>query len=325
MVGKNTDKSEKSDKSEKLSKSGPNNLTIKAGLTFNINTVKNKLKDYYNQNSKAPMFSHGQIAITAVLEKLYELILRECVKTIGKDKSGLKLVNRDGLQHSIILHEEFKQYYLMKLTHFEKDQLYKDQLPISIGEMDKVMERVESDLSLTSKAKNLLCFFLLKAFLDIASTCHQFLEFSKRKSLDANCVMYSIRNKFPDGLAHELCCEVTTVMKAFGEDIEDKNAISDEDNIDDLNNDTEKKDEEIKQTEQSKEKRGQSPKKGSVKDDHKTQSVKKNINNKKTTLSQIDADEEEVEVDDNEEEEEEQITPKKIVKKPTPKAKSVKK
>jgi len=151
-------------------------------LTFNVNTVKNKLKEYYeSQGLTTPMFSGGQIAITATLEKLWDLILKECVKRVAKDKSGVRQVNLDMLQYAVILHDGLKRYYASPLALFDENQMYKDQVPVIMAHLDEIMERTDKDLSLTMSARNMACFLLLKAFHDLASTGIIFLDFAKKE------------------------------------------------------------------------------------------------------------------------------------------------
>lgn len=205
-----------------------NKATQTAGLTFNVNTVKNKLKESYeSQGVTTPMFSGGHTSMAATLQKTCELILRECVKRVGKDKSGVRQVNRESLQYAVLLHSGFKQYFLVQLDHFDPTQMYKDQVPVAQAEMDQVLEGVDKDLSLTPRARNLLCFLLLKVFTDVAHTCSQMLEFSKKKSLDARCVMYGVSNRFPDSVASELRSEIVRVAKAFGDELEDNSGSPD--------------------------------------------------------------------------------------------------
>jgi hypothetical protein len=271
-----------------------NKATATAGLTFNVNTVRNKLKDYYESQSVAtPMFAGGHIAVTAVLEKLYEIVLRECAKRAGKDKSNLRSVNRELMHYSVLLNNSLKKYYLVELDHFDSNQMYNDQVPITKDEMDKIMERVDKDLTLTPKAFNLACYMLLKGFLDIAATASQFLSFSKKKSLDANCVMHTVRNRFPDGMAHELCGEITRAMKASGEDIEDTSVVDNEDNTKNLDT--------TKATEMADDGEGETKKKSDSKSEKKS---------KKTDKGKIDEEE-----DDGNLEEEEPVEAK--PKKPT--------
>lgn len=199
-----------------------NQLTQKAGLTFNVNTVKNKLKDYYeSQSASPPMFSGGQTALTAVLECLWERILKECVTRTGKDKSGVRQVTVDGLQYTVLLHDGLKQYYLVPLSKFDSKQMYKDQIPVVSKELDAVMERVDKDLSFTPKARNLACFFLLTVFQDVANTATQFLSFANRKSFNGNCVLHVLSARFDESIALELRTEVARAMKAFGEELDE--------------------------------------------------------------------------------------------------------
>ncbi|QKF94160.1 hypothetical protein QKU48_gp0702 [Fadolivirus algeromassiliense] len=203
-----------------------NQVTQKAGLTFNVNTVKAKLKDYYeSQSATAPMFSGGHTALTAVLECLWERILKECVARVGKDKSGVRQVNVEGLQYTVLLHEGLKQYYLVPLSKFDSKQMYKDQVPVSSKELDQVMERVDKDLSLTPRARNLACFLLLTAFHDVANTSTQFLSFAGRKSLNGNCVMHVVSTRFDESVAHELRTEIARAMKAFGEELDETGPV----------------------------------------------------------------------------------------------------
>jgi len=53
------------------------------------------------------------------------------------------------------------------------------------------------------------------------------LEFSKKKSLDARCVMYGVSNRFPDSVASELRSEIVRVAKAFGDELEDNSGSVD--------------------------------------------------------------------------------------------------
>jgi len=205
-----------------------NKVTQTAGLIFNVNTVRNKLKEFYDsQGVSVPMFSGGQSSITGVLQKTLELLLKECIKHVGKDKSGVRQVNRDFLVHSVLLHAGLKQYFSVQLDRFSEKQMYGDQVPISRADIEKVMESVDKDLSFTPRARNMACFLLLEVFLDLAHTCSQMLEFSKKKSLDARCVMYGVSCKFPDNVASELRGEIVRVAKAFGDELEDNSGAGD--------------------------------------------------------------------------------------------------
>jgi hypothetical protein len=198
-----------------------NKATQSAGLICNVNTVKAKLKEFYDaQGIAKPMFSGGHSAITAVLQKTFELILTECCKHVKKDKSGMRTVNREFVQTALLMHPGFNQYYVSKLSQFDPEQLYKDQVPISSTEMDSVITGIDSQLQLTPKARNMICYLLMKVFLDLAFTCSKMLEFAKKKSLDTGCVIHATAIKFSDDIAKELETEVTRVAKLLGEEVD---------------------------------------------------------------------------------------------------------
>jgi hypothetical protein len=211
--------SKSADKHEKVSKEGPNTPTIKAGLHFNVNTVRNALKDYYkNQVGSPPMFAGGHIAITTVIEKVYELILRETVANVGKDKSGMKVINHDILLLTIKTNDDLKNYYLNKIGYYQKDTVYKNSIPIIPSEMEKVADKVDNNLDIRDQATNLMYFLVLTVFNDVASACYQFLAFAKKKSVDFTCVTFAVKNRFPDGIAAILCNELAKVAKAVDKD-----------------------------------------------------------------------------------------------------------
>lgn len=217
---------EKTEKQEKVEKTSPNRITEKAGLSCNVNTVRNKLKDFFeSQSIDTPKFNGGHVAMTATLQKMLTMILKECLKTTGKDKSGVKLVNRETVQYSMLMHTGFNQYFLVKLNQFDGDQMYRDQVPISTAEMDSVVLGVDPDLSLSPKARNLICYLLLKVFLDVTHTCSHLLNYAGKKSLNAKCVMYSIGIKFPDSIAQDLKTEVSNVAKLFGIELDDNTSL----------------------------------------------------------------------------------------------------
>jgi hypothetical protein len=199
-----------------------NKATQEVGLTFNVNTIRNKMKEYYeSQGLSAFQISGGHKAITAVLEKLWEFTLRECKNHANKDKSGMRVVTVDNLSKAVLMHVGLENYYLVNMKTFDSTNIYTDQAPVSQGDMDKVMERVSTEFSLTPKARNLACYLLNKAFFDLARTSHLFVEFAKKKSIDARSVLYTVSCKFHESVGHELRSEVIRAMKSAGEELED--------------------------------------------------------------------------------------------------------
>jgi len=210
-----------------------NKDTEAAGLKFNVNTVKRKLTAFYEKEEIAtPTYTGGPTAITAVLQKVYELILKESLKRLpgdGKDKSGCKTINGQIVQYAIVLHSSFEQYFLAQLKHYDEKQMYKDQIPVSVADMDKLRDSVDDKINLTPKANNLVCYLLMKVFLDLAQTSSQLLEFSGKKSMSAKCVMSSVSIKFSDDIASILRSEISRAAKVADEDVEGANEGGQED------------------------------------------------------------------------------------------------
>lgn len=199
-----------------------NKATQEVGLVFNVNTIRNKMKEYCDsQGLSSFQISGGHKAVTAALEKLWEFTLRECMKCTGKDKSGIRLVTVDQLSKAVLAHVGLEQYYLNHMKTYDATCIYTDQNPVSQADMDKVMERVSNELSLSPKGRNLACYLLNKAFCDLTRTCHLFVECAKKKSIDARCVLYTISCKFHESVGHELRSEVIRAMKSAGEELED--------------------------------------------------------------------------------------------------------
>lgn len=198
----------------------PNKITEKAGLTFNVNGIKQRLRTYYEgQALSTPKFSGSHTAVTTALEKLWEMLLQECLKKVGKDKSGVRLVNRESLQYSVLMHSGLRKYFVLQFETFDNTVEY--QSPVVTVELDKVMERIDKDMALTSKARNLANFMLLKVFSQLATSSHGFIEYAKKKSLDGRSVMFAVSSLFHESVSSEINKEIARVMKEFGEELDE--------------------------------------------------------------------------------------------------------
>jgi hypothetical protein len=211
-----------------------NKLTTDAGLTFNVNTMRKQMISFFkNQDlyfsvkgendevtKKLPMFKGSQVALAAALEQLTKTLLTNVLQFTNKDKSGLRTVTRPMLIYSVCLNKGLNQYYNYRLTSFNKNQVYKDQLPFKEDDVNQLMAGVDKKLMFTPKAFNFLCFLLLEAYLDIMSTGYQFILFADKRSLGPDAVLAAIKNKFPDSISHELCHELTRACNAVGKDLD---------------------------------------------------------------------------------------------------------
>lgn len=203
-----------------------NKLTIESGLTFNVNTIKNKLKDFFkSQELETPMFSTGKIAVAAALEKLFEILLTAYSARGNKEKNGIKTIRLELATSIVQLTPDLKDYYSSSMQDkYDEKQMYLDQVPVIKSEMDQVMNRIDKEMVLSHHTYNYTCFLLLKAFLDIATGSDILLRHEGKKTLSATCVSCVIQMKFPSGLAQQLCTEITRAVKTSGNDAEEEAA-----------------------------------------------------------------------------------------------------
>lgn len=198
-----------------------NKLTEKAGLSFNINKVKANMIHYFKVHDlNQPKFKGAHVAMTAALQELCTLVVKNALQHTHKDKSNVRTLTRETLRNSVLLHDGLKQYYYTKLWTFDKSQMYGDQLPVSKNDLATVVESVDGDLKLTPKALNFLNFLLLKAYLDVVSTSYLFIDFAKRKSLEARAIVYALKSLFADSVSYDIYTEVDRATTAVGDAVE---------------------------------------------------------------------------------------------------------
>lgn len=238
-MSKGNKKDTKQEVTEDQPKTRTNKLTQMAGLTFNVNPVRTKLISYYeSQGKENPKYSKGHVAMAAMMECLYRFVLTECEKRTKENQSGGKQVTRELVHYTVRLNTMLNDYFELRLRKFDKNQMYSDQLPMTDQEMRTVCDGVNSKMTLTGPAHNLVCYLTLCTFTDIANTCLRLLNFAGKKSLDPNCVLTAIADRFSDGLAHDLSNEVTRACNAVIDDDEEdtkevKSAVDEENNIKD--------------------------------------------------------------------------------------------
>jgi histone H3/H4 len=211
-----------------------NKLTQDAGLVFNVNTVKQHMIHFFETQDiyfeykdktsgetkrKLPMFSGSQTAMTAFIERLCTILVRQANKCTDKDKSGLRNVTRPRAKVAVLLDDSLSSVFSWKLRSFNRMQVYSDQLPVARKEFDRVCDAVDKNLRLTPRAHNLICFLLLEAYLEVLNTAYEMIAFAGRRTLDANAVLSAVRLRFPDNLSHELSTEMTRAVSAAGEEV----------------------------------------------------------------------------------------------------------
>lgn len=215
-----------------------NKLTEKAGLTFNVNTVKANMTNYLKVHDlKKLKFAGAHVAATAALQELCTLLTNNALQHTHKDKSGMRTLTRQTLRSSVLMHDGLKQYYHTRMQTFDKTHVYEDQVPVSKKDLLSVTKDVNGDLKMTPKALNFLYFLLLKAYSDMVYTSYQLVDYAKKKTLDARSCVFALQLRFADSVAVPLHNEVSRAVAAVGDDGVEKADDEDADNDADGDND----------------------------------------------------------------------------------------
>lgn len=213
-----------------------NKDTKRAGLILDVMMVKRDMKSYIENQQKdpadrVPNFTGAQVAIAAGLEELCRIIVREGIKQTTTDKSGMRTLIRGQLRQSILAHDGLKSYYIYQLMVFDKRQQYSKQVPISSKGMDETIDDVETELELSVKALNYLNYLLMTAYLDLVSTALELMNYSGKKSLNADAVISAVRIIFrtDDMLIKTINAAIRQAVKLSGEKVTEADDEEDED------------------------------------------------------------------------------------------------
>jgi hypothetical protein len=223
-----------------------NALTEKAELEFNVNSVRKHMisfcqnSDLYFESKnedgtigkKLPILKLSHVGLSAVLQKLTASLAQNALLHTPTNSVGLKTVNVTKLQYSICLHDGYNKYFANHLKAFNENQVYKDQLPITVDEIKRVINKVDDKLDFNPKAFNLLSYFVLTVYLDVLKTSFDFVSFSGKRTLSHKAISASVTNRFNSQLASELCSELNRACSAVADANADVAADDDADNDD---------------------------------------------------------------------------------------------
>lgn len=292
----------------------------KAGLIFNPDAIKKKIKEYYaSQEIPYSKVSGGHLAMAALLESAQNMISNKAKKEVALNKSGLREITREGMNSALLRDKKEMGYFIVKAEEFNDKFDYSKQLPI-FKEMETIYSE-QKDTSFSKDAKNYMYFLLYTLFTNILITSSVLLEFSKSKSTNGLCIISASKIEFPKSMSVVFEADIKRALKSYGESVEGKN---DDDEEKEEGEEGEEGEEEEKEEEKPKPVKagpkanttGQKPnttdKKAVV--NKKTEEVKEvekpkpkpNTNVKKTL---------EIEEDEDEDVEEEEVKPKETAKK----------
>jgi hypothetical protein len=227
-----------------------NQKTLKAGLTWNVNTVSQYTKNLFKSKGyvfetkdkesgevteKAPQLSNGPTAITSAIQEIAQMLLKITAKKTVTDISGVNTLNRSIVTDAIRLNPEWNEYYNWKLQSFNKDQMYDGVLPVSSKELQQFINNFDKNFIMTPKARNLFIFMISEAYVQIVNTAFHFIKFANKKTLSSESIKAAVNISFPSTIAKALITRIDRAISAAGDDVDDEDgeeneAVKDSDN-----------------------------------------------------------------------------------------------
>ena len=249
---KSTPKESKNSKGSK----GPNAETTGAGLSLNVKFFKTTIKSYYenrdikveskdadgNIEQKLPMVSGGHIALTAVVEALFNYVLKGVQSRLRKDKTSLRRLDRPTLRQYVMeADEDLKKFFLSENSQFNPEMDYDKSFPVSSKVVESyISNAMGKDFMVTRKGLNFFFFCLVTAMNQLMRTSSHFMLYGKRKSLDSRSVRFSVQALFTERLAHFLNSKLDRAMKS--DDERDDDEVEDDENVEEHDSDADEDD-----------------------------------------------------------------------------------
>ena len=223
----------KKQKDAKNYESKLNEKTRASGLMCDVNAINKNMREMMKKNgytlkqlkdgeltTKLPIISGADVAITALLQKLLTIFLTKSLNYSYKGADDLYHVDRRVVKVMIAMDPGLKRYYGLKIAEdFKKNTDYTSNIPI-IKQFDVVREFVNSDIKLSDKAKNLICFMLHETYTDIVSTGHKILEIARggKGSFTDGLIRCACRILLSDDtIAKELDIQIKDTVKKYDE------------------------------------------------------------------------------------------------------------
>lgn len=213
-----------------------NSMTENAGLTFNVNPFREGIITYHkNRGLTVPKVNKAHVVLSAALEKLCHLLVKEALKHVKKDKTGLKTVTRPVLKYAVMLNKDMDSYYHMHLKSFDPNQDYLSQHPVTKKALRYFLDsKFGKNHHLTNKAFNMLNFLLMTLYIDTLRVSHDLLAFSGKKKINKPTVRFALRVLLKDtALCASLTEEMNRAFSAIEDEKEDGEDGEDDDNDDD--------------------------------------------------------------------------------------------
>jgi hypothetical protein len=208
-----------------------NKLTLKANLNFNVNSFRNWMKQKLIDDGKTfdnngvkclPKFSGSHIALTAMNEKLCQIILQKTIERLTKDKTGLYNIRFKDLSDVVKVDVDLKKNLYQYMDIYDGTLNYKDQYCIDGKCMKKYIDKVFSaSVDISNDAFNLLVYLLLKTCVRIIDSAFIMIQFAKKRSLNPNVILGSMAIHFSGTIEHLLRMGIEEAVKLCGKEMEE--------------------------------------------------------------------------------------------------------
>lgn len=182
-----------------------NQLTTRAGLSFNVNVTQDLLRTYYQRNSmtlesqkdgntvnRLPTFRGGHVVITGVLQEFLRYSLEQLRSLTKKSKDGLRTVNEAQVRNLFLVDNNLRSLYDLYHSKYVQDSDYLNSSFASEKDFTRYVEKhLGTTWNLTPGTTNYLCYYLTRLFSDLASISYRYLLSSGKKQVDHNVVRFA--------------------------------------------------------------------------------------------------------------------------------------
>lgn len=217
---KDTTKSSKKTKEtteETAEKDKRNGTTILAGCEFNVNTVREWMKDYlkrYNvlvinketkERTEKPVkiYKPAYAALTGVDEVLTSTLVNLAGQRAKKATDGLLKISEENMKDVVELDKGLHSMFGHFMKDYDDSQKYQKDVQISKGDLTRYVETKclhgNSGVTLEPGAQNFLMFVIRKSRTLLVECAFQMSQCYAKTSLNERCILFAIKIMFPPG------------------------------------------------------------------------------------------------------------------------------
>lgn len=227
-----TDKSSKSEtkdtkdtkdtksKNENGERSWPNDETERSGQFFNVKSVKQWMKSFYNdytvavvtkddegnkvvKKGKVKFVSGAHWCLTATDQIICSTLINAASKRSVKGVDGLYTITELNVRDSIESDPELKFVFNKHLPFFDRKNRYIQSLTLSAKDVSVFIEKYcvngNSTTRVDAQALNLVMFLMHENRKCLAESAYQMCQYAGKSSVNDRAFLCSIRTMYPEG------------------------------------------------------------------------------------------------------------------------------